>query len=178
MAQIFDWKGMSLSMKFGVTLLIAFFFAGVLPIMASFVAYEDQWRGLPYYMFGSLLVGGVLAFVVSHLLVKKGIITKIEALSSWTNKVHRGHYEDPPGLDEGDEIGTLAREFKEVYEDLVEELKHSKILLVNLTDTVQNINSYSGEILSISNEQATGANEQAEKAYMFGLDEVRLIPVE
>jgi len=161
MAQIFGWKNLSLSQKFSVTLLIIFFFAGVVPILASLVAQQAQWKGLPYYMFGSLLLGGVLAFVISHLLVKKGIFSKVEALSDWTKKVHRGHYEEPPGLDEGDEIGTLAREFKEVYEDLVEELKHSKILLENLTDTVQSINSYSGEILSISNEQATGANEQA-----------------
>ncbi|MHC4599634.1 MAG: methyl-accepting chemotaxis protein [Planctomycetota bacterium] len=164
MAPLYDFKNLSISSKVGITVLIVAFFAGILPnvvvyVFLEWVTKDSTW--IPLIMLGSILGGMSLAFVVAHYGIKRGLMGTLGALSEWTKKVHMGNYVPPPGLEQRDEIGTLSREFKEVYENLVAELEHSKVLISNLKQTVGKITEYSSEILSISNEQATGANEQA-----------------
>ncbi|MHC5038681.1 MAG: methyl-accepting chemotaxis protein [Planctomycetota bacterium] len=158
------FRNLRIASKLGILFLGIVFFAGVVPNLASFVAlksFQANVDVLPIVMVISLVVGFSIAFIIAYFGLRKGVMESLESLSDWTKIAHKGNYVDPPGLDQEDEIGTLAREFKEVYEDLVRELNHSKILMDNLKDSVGKINAYSGEILSISNEQATGANEQA-----------------
>jgi methyl-accepting chemotaxis protein len=164
MALLNYFKDLSISGKLGITLVIVAFFAGILPNVVVYLALEFWTKNMtviPLIMAGSVAAGFSLAFFIAHFGVRQGLVKTLGALSEWTKKVHGGNYVPPPGLEQQDEIGTLSREFKEVYENLVAELEHSKVLISNLKQTVGKINEYSSEILSISNEQATGANEQA-----------------
>ncbi|MHC4779906.1 MAG: hypothetical protein ACYTFG_15125, partial [Planctomycetota bacterium] len=164
MARIFDLKNLKISQKLGITLLIVAFCAGVLPNLAVFLTLSfitENRTTIAFVMVGSILAGFGLAWLVAIFWVRGAFVTTLGALSDWTKMVHMGNYVPPPGLEQQDEIGTLSREFKEVYENLVAELEHSTVLISNLKQTVEKINEYSAEILSISNEQATGANEQA-----------------
>ncbi|MCU0722867.1 MAG: methyl-accepting chemotaxis protein [Planctomycetes bacterium] len=157
-------SNLKISQKLMLTMLMVSLLLGLLPVAAGTLAcaaFGAPPSALYAVLWGSLAAGLLLAFLPVHWLISQGFLKDLERLSRWTGKVGKGAYEDPPGLDRGDELGSLSREFRTVYQSLVGEIQRSKVLLTNLRDTIQKITTYSTEVLSISNDQASGANQQA-----------------
>lgn len=100
-----------------------------------------------------------IAFVVTRL------IRPLKELTAVADRIAAGHLNETINISSEDEIGKLASAFNKMTQVIVRNLRNevekSERLIVSVKEAIQQLSTSATEIMAISAQQATGANEQA-----------------
>ncbi len=108
-----------------------------------------------------LAIGGAAMFGVGFVLGSAGLLARVRELSSYVRAASDGAQPVRAPIEVGGEMGSLAREFTRLFDNLSMQATRGGAMLDQIRDSIRKISTSTGNILQISNEQATGANEQA-----------------
>jgi methyl-accepting chemotaxis protein len=112
--------------------------------------------------------GWVFAAAVAFVLFLTGavvgatvVVQPVRHLSNWVRSASAGGAPPPPITASGSDLDQLAAEFTRLTSSLKSQATRSGSLISQIQDSIRKISASTGNILAISNEQASGANEQA-----------------
>ena len=111
--------------------------------------------------FPALTLVGLGVLLIATLLGPATVLAPIQRLVAWVRAASSGADPGPLKLEADDEVGEIGAQFARLFETLRAQATRSRGMIDQLQDTIKKISASTGNILSISNEQASGANEQA-----------------
>ncbi len=106
-------------------------------------------------------IAGAAMFLVGFTIGARGILSRAREIGAYVRAASEGAQPVRAPIEVGGEMGVLAREFTRLFDSLTAQATRANAMLDQIKDSIRKISTSTGNILQISNEQATGANEQA-----------------